>query len=200
MQVAIDNAKRQFDINLTKEIKRIKEDMDISQHNYPEFWKSIKRNFKGTINKELHCPMNYLSNIKFEKYTNSNETLPMSHFFRKFELDLNRKTCRRVESFIEKYSLDLFDYNISDNSNNEEYFVLRSDFDDMISEIRGINISSNYLGLMSWLIDRAFTITPDAKRHKNETKSTISKNKSLLLKVLYDINSKNLLKCFSKNV
>lgn len=199
-QCAIDNAKRQFDIDLSDEIKRIKNDMDIEEHNYPVFWKLIKRNFKGKINQELHCPMNYLSNIKFSSHREQTKTLPMSYFFNKFELDINRKTCKRVEDFIQEYSLRIYNYNTSEEADNENYLLLRSDFEDMIAKIRKINISSSYLGLMSWLIDRAFIVTPDAKRHRKEMYSTISKNKALLLKVLYDVSPKNLLKCFSKNL
>ena len=51
MQVAIDNAKRRFDINLTEEIKRIKKDMDIKTYKYPSFWAIVKKNFnKKNIN------------------------------------------------------------------------------------------------------------------------------------------------------
>ena len=52
---------------------------------------------------------------------------------------------------------------------------------------------------MSWLIDRAFCITPSIKQNLNTIKNNTNKNKSLLIKILYDINSQNLLKCFSKN-
>ena len=45
-QVAIDNAKRRFDIELTDEIKRIKNDMDIEKNKYPSFWRIIKHGFK----------------------------------------------------------------------------------------------------------------------------------------------------------
>ena len=34
MQVAIDNAKRRFDIDLTEEISRIKEDMNIKENGF----------------------------------------------------------------------------------------------------------------------------------------------------------------------
>ncbi len=44
-QVAIDNSKRRFDIDLGEEIKRIKKDMDISTHKYPRFWSIIKHGF-----------------------------------------------------------------------------------------------------------------------------------------------------------
>ena len=52
---------------------------------------------------------------------------------------------------------------------------------------------------MSWLIDRAFCITPNIKKNIYTMKNNTNKNKSLLIKTLYDINSQNLLKCFSKN-
>ena len=70
----------------------------------------------------------------------------------------------------------------------------------MIEDIRKINISSNYLGLMSWLINRAFIITSDAKRHKKQTISKLNKNKIILLKTLYNVNPKQFLKCFSNNI
>ena len=76
---------------------------------------------------------------------------------------------------------------------------MRNDFNDLIQDIKKVRISGNYLGLMSWLIDRAFLITANIEKNKNNIKTTINKNKSLLLKVLYDINKDNLLKCFSKN-
>ena len=77
--------------------------------------------------------------------------------------------------------------------------MLECNFESLIEDIKGVYISKDYIGLMSWLIDRAFLITCGLKRNKNTVLSNINKNKSLLLKVLYDINSKNLLKIFSKN-
>ena len=59
-------------------------------------------------------------------------------------------------------------------------------------------MSDSYLGLMSWLIDRAFGITTQVKNN-NVDNAKIIKNKSILLSTLYEINKDNLLKCFSKN-
>lgn len=205
-QVAIDNSKRRFDIDLTQEIKAIKKDMDIKNSKYPIFWCLIKHGFnKSNINTELKCPMNYLYDLKVKEYHSPEVTLPMSYFFEKYELDMNRHTSKKVEEIISKYSLNLFNYNIdkTDNQSNDiqdEYLLLKSDFEDMVSEIQKINISNNYLGLMSWLIDRAFFINPSIKQNTNTLKSTISKNRSLLIKVLFDVNKNNLLKCFSKNL
>ena len=113
-------------------------------------------------------------------------------------MDVNRKKSKKVEELIQKYSIDLFKYNIDENE-EEEYIMLRDDFDQLISDIRQIHISNNYLGLMSWLVNRAFMITPGVRRNDGQIQSVLNKNKSLLLKVLYDISPKQLLQVLSKN-
>ena len=215
-QAAIDNAKRTFDVDIMSEIERIKEDMNVEKNGLPIFWKHIK-DYKAKINdpkfntekinKKLKCPMNYLMDLKFEHFKSTESTLPMSYFFQKFELTEDRRKCRKIEELIENYSIDLFIYNATPNINytdfgytDEEKVSLEIDFNDLLNDIKGIYISKTYLGLMSWLIDRAFCITPTMKSNKNITKNNTSKNKSLLIKILYDINSNNLLQCFSKNI
>lgn len=193
-QVAIDNAKRRFDIELTDEIKRIKNDMDIEKNKYPSFWKIIKHGFKKkNINPDLKCPMNYLCDLELNKFRNTTTTLPMSNFFVKHKLEEDRRKCKKVEELISKYSLELFYYN---TDNTDDHLLLRSDFSELIQDIQQIYISSNYIGLMSNLIDRAFIISSDMKRNITRLKTNIGANKSLLLKILYDINSTSFLKCF----
>ena len=51
---------------------------------------------------------------------------------------------------------------------------------------------------MSWLLDRAFFITPQIQKNHHTIKSTIRSNKSILLKTLYEVNSDALLECFIK--
>lgn len=198
-QVAIDNSKRRFDINLTDEIKHIKKDMDINQHKYPKFWSIIKKDFNSkNINHNLVCPMNYLYDLNLNKFRSQSPTLPMSVFYVKHPLDINRKTCKRVEELISKYSLLLYSNNVLDTSTYDSfdnYLLLRSDFDELVQSIRSINISGNYIGLMSWLIDRAFMITPDVSRNKM-LKTNLGANKALFLKVLYEVNTKCFLQCF----
>lgn len=195
-QVAIDNAKRRFDIDLGGEISRIKKDLDIKRNEYPSFWKIIKKEFNGKINKSLICPMSYLYNLRLNEYKPSTPTLPMTDFFIKHNIEINRITCKRIENIIQKYSLKL--YNGIDED-DEHYLLLRSDFDDLIFDLSHINIGNKYAGLMSWLIDRAFIITPDIKRNRKHIKSKLHNNKSLLIKALYTINSKVFLSIFVKN-
>ena len=249
-QVAIDNAKRTFDIDLESEIDRIKVDMCVSKYKYPTFWLNIRKDFnkkhdelkkylkdvielkiipkevesgektmeefltklksdikkKDRINRSLKCPMNYLCDLKLTKQRNENSTLPMSHFFNKYELETNRRQSKKVEELIEKYSLDLYDdwhskvgTELEEDALDENSLLLRSDFDQLIEDIKKVYISKNYVGLMSWLIDRAFLITSDTKRNKNTIDRKTNENKALLLKVLYDINPQNVLQIFSKN-
>lgn len=250
-QVAIDNAKRTFDIDLESEIDRIKVDMCVSKYKYPTFWLNIRKDFnkkhdelkkylkdinelkivpkeiedgektmeefltklkadikkKDRINRSLKCPMNYLCDLKLTKQRNENSTLSMNHFFNKYELETNRRQSKKVEELIEKYSLDLYNNIMDDNKeytdygySDEDSLLLRSDFDQLIEDIKKVYISKNYVGLMSWLIDRAFLITSNTKRNKNTIDRKTNENKALLLKVLYNINPQNVLQIFSKNI
>lgn len=193
-QVSIDSAKRRYDIDISDEIKRIKKDMDVDVNGYPLFWKHIRRDFnRDKINEELVCPMNVLSHIKFKNAPIKKGVLPVGYFLQEYELKESRRTSRRVEKIIEKYSLELLN---SQLNNDDEYFLLRNDFEEMIEDIRKIYISKEYLGLMNWLVTRAFRLTPQAYQSFSKT----HKNKAILLKTLYEINPKCFLKVFSKHM
>lgn len=198
-QIAIDNAKRSYDIDIANEIKRIKSDMDIKINGYPKFWKDIRYDFRKKnhhkVNYELECPMNYLSEIKHTKYTPEESTLPLNHFFQRFELEQTRRKSKRVEKLIEDFSLDVYK---TQSGCNEDYILLRNDFEELIERIRQTYISREYKGLMSWLIDRAFNITP--KVQSQEAMTNLKHNRTILFKTLYEINPRNFLEIFAKNV
>lgn len=207
-QAAIDNAKRTTLCDIPSEIRRIKKAMDIDHNLYPDFWKLIKpdfnpwRNTKNgrqcLINKSLKCPMSYLYNYRTPINKSEESTIPIREFFNHYELKQDRKRCRKIEELIQKYSLDLYKYNIDEENDSEEYLLLRQDFDQLISDIRQTYISNNYLPLMSWLINRAFAITPSVQRNQYEIRTTLNKNRSLLMKTLYDVSPKQFLQVFSK--
>lgn len=203
-QCSIDSAKRAFDININDEIRRIKRDMDISQHGYPIFWRYVNNNVKQSkINYNLKCPMNYLCSIKFKKYRKADRpTLPMSYFFNKDNMNPleKRKKSKRVEQLIKNYSLELYKVNSGESDDANEYLLLRQDFNDLIEAIRKVYISSNYEGLMYWLIDRSFMITPYFQENSGNISEIISNNKPILLKTLYKINKNLLLKVFAGGV
>lgn len=201
-QVAIDNAKRRFDIDLVQEIARIKKDMNIKEFGYPSFWGLIRKDFnKKRINSKLICPMNYIFSINVGKYRNSLSTLPMSDFFIKQNVELDRRRSKKVEDLISKYSLSLYESIVENaDDDNDIYFLLRHDFNELIADIQQVYISKNYLGLMSWLINRAFGIGAGVRRNVDAMCSTINTNKSLLLRVLYNVNPDAFLACFIKKV
>lgn len=197
-QVAIDNAKRRYDLDLVNEIKHIKKDMNLKENGYPAFWGVVKKDFnRNLINPKLVCPMNCLCSAKIENYRSPLSTLPMETFFYPHQLERDRKQCRKVEELIQKYSLDVFNEVMEDNGN---WLLLREDFDQLILDIRQVYFSKTYLGLMSWLVDRAFGLTSKVTVQKPKMNSTINTNLSLLMKVLFSINPTNLLKIFSKNI
>lgn len=203
-QASIDSAKRRFDIDISGEIKRLKANMDMGTYGYPVFWKIIKRGFNNKyVNESLECPMNDLYNLEIPKFRDGASTLPMSHFFNKFELSKNdiRRKSMKVEALITEYSLSIYDaLDTQRDDETGQYLLIRQDFDELIRTIQQINISHNYLGLFAWLVDRAFCISSAQRQNINQLNSTINKNKSILMKTLYGVNSQNLLQIFSKNV
>ena len=194
-QISIDNAKKSFDVNIHSEIQRIKEEMNIKELGYPAFFAGIRPDVRSKVNPNIDCPMNKVYMIKNKKMPNQ-EVIPMSEFFVSHENKLTKHKSYRVERFIEEYSLEVFNFNSSDNHDTSEYLLLRSDYEDLLNNLRRITISENYIGLMSWLINRAFTITPNLKSNKESVTTKLSKNRSLLLKILYDLNPKTFKKCF----
>lgn len=200
-QVAIDNSKRKFDIDLSKEIKSIKEDMNIGENKYPSFWKLIKHGFNvKNINKDLNCPMNYLYDLDIAKFRDNSSTLPMSYFFVQHPLEKDKKQCKKVEELISNYSLGLLEHQSDDNPYEyTNHLLLRSDFDELLNNISKTYISTNYSGLMSWLINRAFLITPRLVEKTTKIKATTKKNKSLLMKILYQVSQKSFLDCFKSD-
>lgn len=203
-QIAIDNAKRTYDVSVPDEIKRIKEQLEIKKNKYPEFWEIIKKKKstdkfnKDKINYELVCPMNTIKNINVIHYSKK-DIIETSEFFINHELNEDRRKCKQVEKLIEKYSLKVLNTRTDEEYTEEEHILLREDFDTLIKDIKQIHISKNYLGLMSWLLNRALIITPNLKGKQNVMDSTLRKNRSLILKVLYQVSPYQFLKCFTKN-
>ena len=213
-QVAIDSAKRTFPVVIKDEIERIRQDINLAFNRRPAFWTIIRRGVKPEkINKDLKCPMNHIFGYQIGKPANPEKpTLPMSAFFVKYEMDMDRRISKKIEKLIQDYSLDVLNYrqkvrnrtlepwDKDDGDHSNEYLVLRDDFEKLIQDIRDVGIPKKYLGLMSWLIDRAFMIVPQTKGKSNVIQSKLDKNRALLLKTLYTVNPEALLKCFAGNV
>ena len=221
-QAAIDSAKRAWDINLNDEISRMKDLVDVETNGLPKFWQITKKDtrkassdekrnerdkmnrerVRAKVNKDLKCPMNYIYDIKLSRFRNSRKTIPIDKFLRLDLKDNDRRKSRAVEELIEKYSIELHSFYMEHKEGNwlddTQQFILMTDFDELIADIKRLYISRNYKGLMSWLINRAFEIGHGVK--VNENKSNTDKNKALLLNVLYHVNPDVFLECFKKTL
>jgi len=194
-QCAIDNAKRTFDINIHEEIQRIKQALNIKSIGYPAFFAGIRPDLRDKINPNIVCPMNCVYKMK-NKVVHTDNVMANSEFFVSHSNKVDYKKSKRVEKLIEDYSLELFRINMSEESSTEDYFLLRTDYDELIDALRHITLSKNYAGLMSWLLNRALVITPGMQSNRGKVTTKLSKNRPILLKILYDMSPKNFIKCF----
>lgn len=197
-QVAIDSAKRVFNVNVGNEIKRIKREVDIKTNGYPVFWKSIHPDLdKSRINHKLICPMNKAATAKMERYNKGFTPIPISEFFIKHENNETRKVSRKIQNLIEDYNLEYFQYCSTRIEHGiDDYLLLRTDFEDLVDDIRKITLPDKYAGLMAWIIDRSLIITPAVAKNKDRISNMLRRNRVIMTKVLYTLNPKSFLKCF----
>lgn len=146
--------------------------------------------------------MNAVHSIAIGRAGFKNNTIPIKDFFINHENKETQKKSKAIEKLIEEYSLEMSDYQKDKKKNKEkddsDYILLRSDYEDLLESIRRISLPNKYIGLMSWLVNRCFMITPGTVRNKDKIQSKLNKNRPLLLKILYDLNPNLLLKCFKK--
>ena len=218
-QIAVDSSKRKFDIDISDEIRRIKKDMNLEENGLPFFWLITKRdkrkvrteeqrrerdrknkqNISRKVCPSLDCPMNYLYRLKFGRMLNDTDAIDMSKFWVKYEISSGRRLSKQVENLIQNYSLKLYDYNANDNRDDSDYLLLRDDFEKLVEDIKKLYITKNYLGMMSWLLNRTFCIGGGVKRNRTQMESKLYKNRSILLKTLYAVSPEVFLQCFKKN-
>lgn len=142
--------------------------------------------------------MNQVYDMSIPTIRSPEPTLPMDRFFVSYDLDVSKKLSKKVEEFIEKYCTDMYN-SVMDGDDNGS-ILLREDFDELVQNIRECTLPQKYIGLMSWLINRAFIISPTMKSNKGKLSSKLSKNKAALLRVLYEVNPESLLRIFAGNL
>lgn len=194
-QVAIDSSKRTFDVDVHSEIQRIKQELNIRSIGYPAFFAGIRPDLRSKVNPNIVCPMNCVYKMK-NKVVRTDNIISNAEFFISHKNTFDRKKSKKVEQLIEDYSLEVYKVNSSDDSTSTDYLLLRSDYEDLLDALRQITLSRNYIGLMSWLINRAIIITPNIQSNKGKIDTKLSKNRPLLLKILYDLSPNNFKKCF----
>lgn len=144
--------------------------------------------------------MNTVHSLSAGKMNYKNDMLPIQEFFINHENVETQKRSKAIEKLIEKYSLNYQAFIIDHKRDYDEadWLLARTDYEDLLEDIRRIALPDKYVGLMSWLINRCFVMTPGMLRNRNNVQSKLSKNRSLLLKILYDLNPKTFKKCFKK--
>lgn len=202
-QCSIDGSKRSFAVNVPGEIRRIKDEINAKKVGYPAFWRDIRTDMnKNLINYNLVCPMNAVHNLSAGKATYKLDTISINDFFINHENEETQKRSKKIEELIEKYSLKVNQYQTDKKKNKDvdedDWILLRADYEDLLNDIRHTTLPNKYIGLMSWLINRCFAITPGVARNKDKIQTKLNKNRSLLMKVLYDLNPKIFLECFKK--
>lgn len=199
-QAAIDNAKREFAINISEEISSIKKGMKIEENGYPKFWEVVENRseyyVKAKEKKEMKCPMDYIVSDKFslpdgnlrkDDKSNRRPLIDEKDFivpYTKKIPDKDRKTYDRIGEKIKMYvdTWKSFHGIDKDEEEADNYALLNMDYDDMLNNIREKDIDME--SLSGYLIDKAFY------------KEDKTYSKSMLLKTLYRLNKKSLLKCF----
>lgn len=213
-QIAIDSAKRKFDVDVLSEIDRIRGELCVQEIGYPLFYADVQnkklvgvnmrnkykepKSFKvEKINFELSCPMNCVRDLKVRK--DNEPTIPFTSLLISHKLE-NKDRVRKsykVERLIEKYSLKVTSLNAIEEEYQEEesWLLCQEEFEELIEDIREAKLSHNYAGLMYWLICRSFA-TAYVKQPKFQ--SQLCKNRPVLFRVLYEVNPKAFLSCFVK--
>ena len=215
-QICVDSSKRKFDLDTTEEIHYIKSQLDIEENGLPLFWQITKKDkrkartneqrkqmirankekIEKKINPKLVCPMNYMYLLNLNRYRSDTKTIPIEQFLVPVAVKEKRKRSEKIEKMIEKYALAVTN---AESSQETDWYdgtnlLLMDNFEELIKDIRKTGISSNYTGLMHWLINRAFRI-PEQTKNCN---SKVNANKPVLLKVLYEVNPEAFLSCFTK--
>lgn len=83
---------------------------------------------------------------------------------------------------------------------NDDYYLLLDGFDELINDIKKLTVGEKYIGLFSWILNKIFSEDVDKEIESTKFNNMLQTNRSLVLKVLYDLNKDVFLKCFEKNI
>lgn len=198
-QVAIDSAKRTYDIDVDSELRRLRKLSCMHLEDgkkYPIFYANVlkqkyrkkkkKKEIKGAEIREFNCPMEILASLiedgvidirKNKEYMTP--TYKLSVVFR-YQTDRKRdsKQYKKVISIVQEYDRQVNRLDMSKGNYSGKVQIL---FDVCLTRLRNIKINRS---TMSALIAYAFIQNGDVRDR--------------LLTVLYDQDSETFLSCFKK--
>lgn len=192
-QVAIDNAKKQYSIDIEKEIDRIQKLECIKKYNnmLPQWFKHIKKDVNANRllkAEECNCTMQYLQKaIDAIKNINNNkenlDTLQLLQYI-KINGDTNYKQIEKIEELIQKYDKKVKyvkklakKYDWKADRIEEE---VRDARDNIISRIGNLKLTKE---TMYYLVKNAIT---EEELDDKEKQSDIKKCNRKMLNVLYN--------------
>lgn len=194
-QVAIDSAKRPFQVDVSAEIQRIKQAMNVKEIGYPSFWKRIHPEIDNDkINYKLVCPMNKLSSFKMTTV----EASPTLYDINDFVIDYKWGDSRSAKSVIalaDEYRKLKVCCCLTEDFGHDDYnsvlLFMGDEYDALIKILQKTYLSGNAKGLMSILIREAFKNgkTPEEQR-------IINLRRTSLLSMLYKGSPATFLSCF----
>ena len=188
-QVAIDNAKRVYNVNLNKEIKTISKQACM-MNNKPNFWRYINITDPKKINKDIKCPMNFLTTI-IDKNTISAPKTNTTNFIDYVKIQEekpNKKQIKKIIDIVTEYDTSVKSLMISDNNNPENLLSqLNLLHEEIILKLQRLSLSE---ATINTLIIKALS---DRKNNKK-----YSSVRFKLLNCLYNINSKRFINNFIK--
>ncbi len=188
-QVAIDNSKRRYDVDVAKGIQRIRA-IKCMRRDKPKFWKCIKKNKDKDgkrkeikIDKNINCPMNYLSDVldKEIKNASTDKTTDILDFIIKCEGKAKKEQMEKIISIVKEYD-DFVKENKSEEDEDEWFDKLKLENDETLDKLSRFKITDKTLNML--IIN---TI-----KGKNEN----AKYRDKLLNCLYKTNKKEFLKQF----
>lgn len=189
-QVAIDNSKRRYSVDVAKEIKRIGS-MKCMKRNKPQFWKYIKKNKDKDgkkkiikIDKNINCPMNYLSETldKEIKNASTKETIDILDFIIKYDGKAKKEQMEKIINIVKEYD-DFVKETKSNEIDEDEWFEkLRLENDETMDKLSKFKITDKTLNML---------IINTIKGKKEN-----AKYRDKLLNCLYKTNKKEFLKQF----
>lgn len=200
-QICVDSAKKSYKVEFDELLIKIKDLMHLKDNKYPVFWeivdkKSIKKHKSAkekTKNINLKCPMNYVYNK--EKITDRANLDYLDNSIGDYlNLDIDSFKSHTMDREIEAYIKDYvkkhkhsFTKDDTSEEESDEYLLLSADYKEMVKKIKRRNLKKD---TFLRLLGRAFEIST------NGQKLDLERNKSYMLKILYEINPKWVLECF----
>lgn len=221
-QIAIDSAKRSFDVMVSKELRRLG-NLDCMKHTprYPKFYADIldykdskkkaqKAGLKAEQKREqrhdergyMKCPMDVVHRLINKNVIDLTEhkelNTPTIHFASEFidceanTVNANRKQYRKIIDHVKEYDQKVSDFSASD----EDYYEnMISEFQELMDNLKRTKIQSN---TMKGLV--AYAFKTGKKESYNKKKARVSNSlRNHLLVTLYSMDEQKFLDCFVKS-